>query len=420
MDDTELRGPRGAPGTGVRLAVRTGVTAVTAVTASAFAGEVALAVAFATEHDVVGRQIEVTEAQGLIDDAWAWVIDICERTIGVWGTIGSARITAARITAARFSAARISAASRIRIWAAWIRIIFARIRLRLAARIRRVDVTAAGHKVVVLTSPIARAELIRIAAGHGLHLVVVPTVPIARALLIPRGVKVTAAGHKVVVRTVPIARAEWIRKRVVAIAAGLKVVVRTVPIARAVPIRRGVKVTAAGLKVVVRTALIARAEWIRKRVEFAAGLKVVVRTVPIAWAVRIRRGVKVTAAGHRVVVLTLPIARAEWIRRVAIAAGHKVVVRTVPIARFTEQEIVGIILDWILDRIAADPRIEDPALRIAWILGCQGKLPSPDRGMATKNEGFKQIVVNWSCLVLQGVVCMVGVIFHNPSNSWHD
>ena len=278
MDDTELRGPRGAPGTGVRLAVRTGVTAVTA---SAFAGEVALAVAFATEHDVVGRQIEVTEAQGLIDDAWAWVIDICERTIGVWGTIGSARITAARITAARFSAARISAASRIRIWAAWIRIIFARIRLRLAARIRRVDVTAAGHKVVVLTSPIARAELIRIAAGHGLHLVVVPTVPIARALLIPRGVKVTAAGHKVVVRTVPIARAEWIRKRVVAIAAGLKVVVRTVPIARAVPIRRGVKVTAAGLKVVVRTAPIARAEWIRKRVEFAAGLKVVVRTVPI-------------------------------------------------------------------------------------------------------------------------------------------
>ena len=210
----------------------------------------------------------------------------------------------------------------------------------MASRIRRVDVTAAGHKVGVLTGRIARAELIRIAAGHGLHLVVVRTDPIARAFGIPRGVKVTAAGHKVVyVLIVPIARAEWIRKRVA------------------------------------------------------------------------------IAAGHRVVVLPARIARAEWIRR-DTAAGHKVVVQTLPIARFTEQEIVGII--WILDRIAADPRIEDPALRIAWILGCQGKLPSPDRGMATKNEGFKQIVVNWSCLVLQGVVCMLGVMFHNPSNSWHD
>ena len=261
----------------------------------------------------------------------------------------------------------------------------------MASRIRRVDVTAAGHKVGVLTGRIARAELIRIAAGHGLHLVVVRTDPIARAFGIPRGVKVTAAGHKVVyVLIVPIARAEWIRKRV-AIAAGLKVVVRTVLIARAVRIRRGVKDTAAYLRLVVLTVRIARAEWIRKRVAIAAG--------------------------HRVVVLPARIARAEWIRR-DTAAGHKVVVQTVPIARFTEQEIVGII--WILDRIAADPRIEDPALRIAWILGCQGKLPSPDRGMATKNEGFKQIVVNWSCLVLQGVVCMLGVMFHNPSNSWHD
>jgi len=157
----------------------------------------------------------------------------------------------------------------------------------LASRIRRVDVTAAGHKVGVLTGRIARAELIRIAAGHGLHLVVVRTDPIARAFGIPRGVKVTAAGHKVVyVLIVPIARAEWIRKRVA------------------------------------------------------------------------------IAAGDRVVVLPARIARAEWIRR-DTAAGHKVVVQTVPIARFTEQEIVGII--WILDRIAADPRIEDPALRIAWI-----------------------------------------------------